>query len=647
MKIAHNRVSGLFGLSGFILNLRNCCLLLFVPVGGLSGCKLERLNKLKRQERRFTFSSSIPTFILWLIIIISIPFAQELNFTASVDQTTVGLDESFTLNVTVSGENMGSIPQPELPSLPDFNVLGQSQSQSTNISFINGKMTTQNTIDFIYTLAPKKIGKSTIGPCRLKLKDRTHETQSIEIEVVKGSTAGSNSTSGNQGAPPATTGNDIATGDNLFILCSANRKSVYTGEQINVSYEIYTRYPPSEFGNLGIPNFSGFWVEPIFEAKYYDFKTKTYNGINYNAMLIKSAALFPIAAGDLQIGSMALTFSVIQRSRDFFDIFNTTRSVRIESKPISVRVLPLPEPKPPEFTGGVGKFTINATLDRDSSVSSEPITLKVRISGRGNIRLIEKPKTPEISGLRILDPEVKDDIKINGDAIEGFKEFLFPIIPQTDGKYVIPGITLTFFNPQTKTYETILTSELTFTAVKTSSSAQVNDASGLKVLGTDINYIKPDASRLTPQKSDAPWWLLTIYPLSLVLIGYAFFYRSRRERISTDVSFARLARSDRLVKKRLKLAEAQLKKNQHQEFYCSLSQAIIGYAGDIFNLEAQTLTQDQIRNELLKRKVPAGIVDQLIEIINQCDHARFSPALTTFKDPGELLKRTRETLTKL
>jgi hypothetical protein len=591
--------------------------------------------------------SQPPPFYLIITLFFSILYAQELNFEASVDRTTVGLGETFLLNVTVGGENIGSIPQPELPSLPDFNVLGQSQSQSTNISFINGKMTTLSTITFIYTINPQKLGKTTIGPCRLKYKDKTYETQPIEIEVVKGSTAGSKPAPGNQGVPPASPGNDLEVGDNLFIMSSASRKSVYSGEQINVSFEIYTRYQIGEFQNVEYPNFNGFWMEPIFDAKRYDFKPKTYNGLRYSAMLIKSVALFPVATGDLRIDPMAVTVPVIQRSSDFFDIFGTTRSVRVESKPISIRVLPLPEPKPQEFTGGVGKFTISATLDRDSSVSSEPINFKVRISGRGNIRLVEKPNIPEIAGLKILAPEVKDQININVEAIEGYKEFLFPIIPQTDGKYVIPSLAIAFFNPQTKSYETIRTQELTFTAVKTSPSALVSEASGLKVLGTDINYIKPDASRLASQRSDAPGWLLIIYPLSLVLIGYAFFYQNRRERISTDVSFARLARSDRLVKKRLKQAEAQLKKNQNQEFYCSLSRAVIGYAGDIFNLEAQTLTQDQIRAELLKRNVPADTVDRLIDIINQCDHARFSPALTTFKDPEELLKRTRETLTKL
>jgi hypothetical protein len=583
---------------------------------------------------------------LIITLFFSILSAQELNFTATVDQITIGLDEAFTLNVTVNGENIGSIPQPELPDLPDFNILGQSQSQSTSISFINGKMTKQSTINFVYTLTPKKMGKSTIGPCRLKTKDKTFETQPVEIEVVKAGTQPAPGP-GSNAAPGSSTAANAVVEDNLMIAVTASRQSVYLGEEVNVEYDLWTRYNIQDVGAAQMPSFSGFWTEKIFEANQINYQRRVVNGKTFDVAVLKKMALFPMTSGDLQLDPMALTVSVIQPPRDFFDIFGTVRSVRIESKPIAVRVLPLPEPKPPDFTGGVGKFTINATLDRDSSVASEPINLVVRVSGRGNIRLVEKPNIPEISGLKILKPEVKDEIKANGEEIEGYKEFLFPIIPQTDGKYIIPALALAFFNPQTKSYETIRTSGLTFTAVKTSPLAQVSDASGLKILGTDINYIKPDASHLAPQKSDAPWWLLIIYPLSLVLIGYAFFYRNRRERISTDVSFARLARADRLVKKRLKQAEIQFKNTRHQEFYCSLSQAVIGYAGDIFNLETQTLTRDQIRTELLKRQVPVETVDQFIDIINQCDYARFSPALTTFKNPAELLKRTREILTRL
>jgi hypothetical protein len=188
---------------------------------------------------------------------------------------------------------------------------------------------------------------------------------------------------------------------------------------------------------------------------------------------------------------------------------------------------------------------------------------------------------------------------------------------------------------------------LKFTAIKTSSAAQVSDAGGLKVLGTDINYIKPDAVCLVKQGSGVAPWLVIVYPLSLVLIAGSFFYRKRRERLSTDVSYARLVRSNQLVRKKLKRAEAQLKKNQQHEFYCSLTQAVTGYIGDIFNLEAQTMTRDQIRSELVKRNVAEETADRLIEIIDQCDHARFSPSQKTFKDPAELLKRVKEILSRL
>jgi hypothetical protein len=613
MKIFHNR---LCGLSGF------------------------------KQERRFTFSSSISTLILCFIGAISILAAQDLSFEASVDRTTVGLGETFTLNVTVSGENIGPIPQPELPSLPDFNVLGQSQSQATNISWVNGKTSRQSTINFIYSLAPQKIGKSTIGPCRLKYKDKTYETQPIEIEAVK---AGSQPAPGPgpSTAPGPAPAANAAVNDNLMIAATASRRSVYLGEEVNVEYDLYSRYNIQEYGDWQMPTFSSFWTEKIYEANQLNFQRRVVNGKAYDFAVLKKIALFPMTSGDLRIDPIALTVAIVQPPKDFFDGFGTIRTVRVESKPITVSVLPLPEPKPPEFTGGVGIFTVTSSLDRDSSVNSEPINLVLRFSGQGNIRLIEKPRIPEIPGLRILDPEVKDGVNTTNEIVEGFKEFRYPIIPQADGQYLIPAVALAYFNPKTKVYETIRTGELKFTATRTSPSVAVSDASGLKILGVDINYIKPDAARLSPQSAGVPWWLWLFYPFSLAAIGYSFWFRGRREKLTADRSYARFARSNKLARKRLRNAEANLKKRDQQGFFFTLSQAVIGYAGDRFDLEAQALTKDQIKSALLQKGVSPDTVEQFIGIIDQCDYARFSPSLTDFKDPEELLNRTKELLGRL
>jgi hypothetical protein len=196
---------------------------------------------------------------LIITLFFSILSAQELNFTATVDQITIGLDEAFTLNVTVNGENIGSIPQPELPDLPDFNILGQSQSQSTSISFINGKMTKQSTINFVYTLTPKKMGKSTIGPCRLKTKDKTFETQPVEIEVVAAGTQPAPGP-GLAKVPGPVPADNAVVEDNLMIAVTASRQSVYLGEEVNVEYDLWTRYNIQDVGAAQMPSFSGFWT---------------------------------------------------------------------------------------------------------------------------------------------------------------------------------------------------------------------------------------------------------------------------------------------------------------------------------------------------------------------------------------------------
>lgn len=580
--------------------------------------------------------------LLGLITILS---AQQLNFEAAVDRTTVGQNETFTLEVTARGEDIGSLPRPELPAMPDLDVLGQSQSQSTNISFINGKMSKQVAITFIYTLRPKKTGKAVIGPCRLEYKGQTYQTQPIDIEVVPGATR-TQSRPG-PGPRPGPQPASISAGDNLFIEATASRTSLYVGEQTNIEYTLYSAYDISDAGHKRLPSFGGFWSEPIYELKEIAGRNTVRNGRNYLAAPLKRTALFPISSGALRIDPLGLTVVVILPPRDFFDLFGTQQQVPLESNALTINVKPLPEPKPPDFGGGVGRFTITAAMDRDSSVGSEPIKLTVRVAGRGNIRLIDKPAMPSINGLRILEPETRDGVNVAGDAIEGWKEFTFPVIPQTDGEYLVPYLTMSFFDPRAARYETVRTGEQRFWAVKTSPSAAVSDASGLKILGTDIRYIKPDARSLAGAGLAGTSWLVIVYPLGLLGIIFSFWLRRHRLRVATDHSYARRLRSSRLVRKRLADAEKKIKRGEHQDFYCSLSQAIIGYTGDRFNIETQAMTKDQFQCALAQKGVPAETIEQLLEILGRCDIARFSPDLLTARDPGDLLRKAKETLGRL
>uniref|UniRef100_A0A7V3RGZ4 Protein BatD n=1 Tax=candidate division WOR-3 bacterium TaxID=2052148 RepID=A0A7V3RGZ4_UNCW3 len=571
---------------------------------------------------------------------IFIPFiiiAGEINFTATVDRTTVGLGETFTLNVSVNGENISGVPAPKLPDLPDFNILGRSSSQSTSISFINGRMSQQTTITFIYTLSPKKIGKFTIGPCRIDYQGKTYETQPIEIEVVKTATQATPSPSP---APPRPSAYSEG---GVMLIAVPNKKEAYVGEQINVEFYLYTQYNLDVNGISKMPNFSGFWYETIYDPDHLLYQKKTYNGKLYYVALIKTVALFPVTSGNLTIDPMELSVTVVKPPRDFFDIFGTAENLNIASKPISINVLPLPqENKPEDFCGGVGRFSLDAKVDRDTSKQGEPVNLIVRLSGTGNIKLIEKPVIPQIPNLKILEPEVKENIDKSTGKLKGTKEFRFPLIPQADGEYLIPEITVSYFDPAKKTYERLHSEKLRFIATGVIQVKIPVDAGGFKILGSDIRYIKPNKDRLKKNTNDFIKFLFLFYPFSIILIITAFLYQRHQVKLSKDRAYARRFMSGKVFKRRFQEASEYLKKKDQKNFYSSLSKAILGYIGDRFNLDTGALTIEQLKQELLKRQLDPEHLDQIFDIIRKCDTYAYSPLTDTDSSMEDLFKRTKK-----
>jgi hypothetical protein len=571
-------------------------------------------------------------------------FAGELNFIASVDKTEVGINEPVILRVTVEGENIGKVPSPQLPDLPDFDIGTRSSSQSTNIQLIDGKMTQQQTISFIYTLYPKKIGAYEIGACILEFKGETYKTQPIDVTVVKGTAKTPSQPQPNMPVPQEP---GVAIEENLKLVATASRKNVYVGEQIITEYSLYNRLNINNVNFSEMPSFSGFWVEPIFDAQRLDFQQRSVKGKLYHVAVLKKSALFPMTSGKLRVNPMALSVSVVQAPRDFFDFYGTTKSVQIESEPIYINVEPLPmNGKPEEFTGGVGNFTIKASLDRTKSEGAEPINLIVKISGTGNVKLIEKPNIPSIAGVKILDPEIKDNITFTDDVVKGYKEFRYPLIPQIDGEYMIPPIKVAYFNPRDKKYHIIETGKLVFNATQTATAKEMVEAAGIEVLGSDILHIKPDATALESDNLTANWWIVFFYIGSLVIIGWAILYHSHQVRLLSDRGYARKLRASRLVKKRLMAAENHLRKKESEKFFAMLSKVVLGYIGDRFNLDVGALTNEQLIEELRKRNTEQGLIVKITELLNQCDIVRFSRDME-YGAPQEFLRTAKEILSKL
>lgn len=569
--------------------------------------------------------------------------AAELQFTASVDRTYVGLGDQFQLDLLVQGEGMVSVPRPVLPPMPDFNVLGSSSSQSTNISIVNGQMRKQASVDFVYALSAKKLGRLVIPPCKLTYEGREYSTQPVEITVVQAPQGQAAPTPAARGARGR--GGDVPVEGNLLLLATPSRRSVYVGEPVVLDVALYTRLRLTNGGWAAMPAFDGFWAEKIYDADRFDLRRTTYEGKAYDVARLKTVALSPISPGEATVKPLAFNAVVLRSSGDVFDMFGRQQNVRVESKPVTIRVLPLPEQgKPAEFTGGVGRFTLAASLDRATTSGSEPVNLTVRIAGSGNVRLIEKPALARVPGLRILDPEVRDDVRAGADGVRGTKTFRYPIIPQADGKHVIAPIRIAYFDPQAKAYRTLSAGPFEFSATGSTRNAPLVEATGLKVLGTDIRYIKADAAGLAVTPLSAPWWPNLLYLPALGLLGGAFAYRAHEQRLRSDRGYARKLRSSRLVRARLRQAETLLKRRDEKGFHAALAQAVMGYVGDRHDMDTQAMTKEQLRAELERRQVAPEAVAAVLEVLAQCDYARFSPGLVTVKDPRRLFEQARDAL---
>jgi hypothetical protein len=570
--------------------------------------------------------------------------AAELSFSAEVDRTALGLGEQLQLTVTVSGTNIGGVPRPELPALEGFNQLGSTSSQSTNISFVNGRMTQEQTISFIHLLEPKQTGTLTIGPCKLDFKGTVYQTQPIAVTVTRESRAPPP-----QQPPPGFQGRTQprgSAGGNLHLAASADRNSVYQGEQVTVAYTLYTRVRLGNLSMKDVPGFTGFWAEKLYEAKDLNWRATTWNGQRYDAAPLKRVALFPTQSGDLKIDKMTLAGEAIT-SGGFF--FNSSEPFEVSSDPLTVHVKPLPDTgRPADFSGGVGEFGLAASLNRDSSVGGEPLTLSVSVSGTGNVGLVGEPKPAPVTGVKILSPETKHETSTGDGKVGGTRRFNFPVIPAADGKHVVPEITMSFFNPKTATYYTRKTQPLSFVASGATGKVVLSETeSGVKLLGSDINHIKlllgppPLFAGRCPPKVD---WLF--YPLGLVVLVAGVVLGRHRRKLENDRGYARKTRSSRMVRKGLAEATRLLAVGNERGFYAALNRAVIRYVGDRFNLETHGMTGEELRVRLAGLGVGSDTVDGLLDLIASCDTARFSPGMTRCS-PRETLEKARAVLEAL
>ena len=573
--------------------------------------------------------------------------AQNITFTAAVDKSTVAQDEQFTLELTLNGGGISGGGVPKLPDMSKFMILS-GPNQSSSVQIINGSMS--SSVTYSYVIQPREPGKFTLGSATIEKGGKEYSSQPIEITVVKGST-----TSKQSGASGQAAGQDAQVGDNLFLRATADRTRVFLGEQVTVTFKVYTRVRISNYTIEKLPAMTGFWGEELSVPQQVSLTTEVVNGKQYQAGLLKKVALFPTQSGTLEVNPLEIVCQVQmqnkKRSNDFFDqffndpFFNNfaTSNVTIKSAAVKVTVLPLPKADvPSSFKGAVGKFTMSAGVSSSSVKANEPVSLKATIGGSGNIKILEAPNLEISNDFEKYDPKVTENIDRTSGVVNGSKTFEWLLVPRYPGQKRIPPLEFSYFDPAREKYVVLRSNAFDLNVEKGSAEAPqlVTGFSkeDVKLLNQDIRFIKTNAGSFRRKGGDilpvSTVAIITVLPL-LAFVGLAA-YRRKTMRELSDVATFRSRKAMKIASKKLKEAKTLLQSENSEAFYAEVSRALWAYVSDKLSIDRAELSIDNVMKQLEEKPISAEVVTRLKECLEACEFARYAPASSQQEEKSKI-----------
>ncbi len=577
----------------------------------------------------------------------SICFAGSVK--AYVSNTKVGTED--TLTFTIEGENLDGKLSIVSPLEFDGFTIVSGPNTGHSISFINGKVTKKDTISFV--LAPNKEGKFLIPSITVKVGDKEYKTKPIEIEVVKGSIVPRKRNRGNAYDPFEDFFNDdffspprrrTVAPEDIFIRTEISKKKVYVGEPVMVKFRLFTTVPITQLALQEAPSFQGFLAYDIDINERIRFEPVVLGGKRYNTAVIYKKVLYPTKSGELVIRPLSF---VLNAQADFF--FGK-RIIR-KSEPIRVKVLPLPE-APNNFSGLVGSFDIQASVDTSNAKVGQSISFKVVVSGKGDLKGLENIIPESIEGFRVFkssSPKIISDNPINQSKV-----WDIVLVPTKEGELTIPPIKLIYFDPLLEKYVTKETSPIkVLVKGKVKGGGAVNiqvpsEGNAVKVLNKDIAFIKTGTPDSFGYFIDSKALIIigTVFPL--LFIGLGLFVRIVDERRKNDVEY-RKQKAYSFFKNRLKLAKKFARKKNSREYYQTLSKAVISYFSDKFSKSNIELRIDEIENILREKGFEEDLIKQLIDFVEYCDFESYTPHSSRIKlklidEANEIIQKVEKKL---
>lgn len=576
--------------------------------------------------------------ILSLSILTLSLFADEVSFRASAPaQVIVGKPFQLTYTVDHRSKDLRA------PEMADFDILaGPYTSQSSSTSWVNGKRTSTFTQTYTYTLVASAAGTFTIQPATITVDKQQYTSNGLKIKVLPPDEEPASNAVNNSEGQQSTQTQQSGSNDNIFIRTIVSKHKVSEQECILLQYKLYfAGVDVTQFtNNTKLPEFKGFLKQELEQGEI-QTQLEHYNGRNYQTAVLYQTLLYPQHSGDLQIDPASFE-AVIRvqtqaRVRSIFDDFfgsytNVTRTLTAPAVKITAEALP--KGKPAGFSGGVGQFSLKSSISATEIKQNEAITIKLDITGNGNMKLLKTPAIDFPEGFEEYDPKVTNNYKTTVNGMTGTKSIEYLFIPRAAGEYTIPAIKFSYYDTQEKTYKTLSSPEYTIKVARAAGADETAVVSNfvnkedIRQLGTDIRYIYIGQMR-TVQKplilfGSLTYWMLLLVPLLIAIVLFIIFRRQIRE--NADMQRVRYKRANKVAQKRLKQAKQLLAQNQKEKFYEEIERAALLYLSDRLSIPTADLNKDNIKEILKQKSVNEDLINSVYQLLSDAEFARYAPA---------------------
>ncbi|MFC1808521.1 BatD family protein [Candidatus Omnitrophota bacterium] len=610
-----------------------------------------------------------------------------VQVTAAFNKRSALVGEEIHLSIKIQGE-FGSVPRPRLPQFDGFQWYYMQQSSRVEYSSFSKKY--NKIVEFIFVFVPQRPGEFTIGPFDITVERKVYQHPAINI-TVEGQVHPSALTKMQSQAPQSTSTSSqtshpfhssTAQGQgayvpkgadrNIFLKVWTDKKEVYPGEQVTLTYSLFTQLDTRYEGFKDEPNTKGFWMEDISMKKGVVQKTVNVNGERYLQADIRKIALFGTHPGEYVIKPGSIKCSIKKQDQEvhsdyfgsFFEdqFFGSQMFARREERALgaedmTIIVKPFPEKnKPEEFDNMVGSFVISATVDKKKVAVNEPIKVDVTVQGKGNIDTIVPPLSPPTDQFRVIEGETETK-KVSGDVIIGWKRFSYLFVPKKMGDFSIGPFRTVFFDPFNEKYISEQSEAFKITVIK--GDYEEEDLSAY--LSTPVQDIKKEVKRidsgiyfikeslLTKNKRNvlqrSVAWLKIIDAMMLVLFLIIASIKMYRTGLDKNVGLKRHRQAYRIYMKNI----SRLSKRAHSkktavlvEIYSEIARITMNYFSDKFNLANYSLTYQQIDEKLDELHIEKAFRDDVRALFDTCDFARFAPSSISQSACKEALDKSKD-----